>query len=202
MIVGAIFEIIFFLMVGDEQLIVTLIYCSVWILVNSYELFLLLREKWSLKFNERELLIYNLSFTALSRINFRKLLDIAKWNKVDAGFVLIEEHAIIDNLMYITNGVAEVESKNKITAYLSDGNFAGEMSFISKELTTAKVTAITPVEYLVWSREELNKLILKSKEIEEGLSTVFNHDLVKKLSNMMAKENESNVELDLQKPII
>lgn len=188
MIIGAIFEIIFFLMVGDKELVWTLIYCSIWILVNLYELILLLKEKISLRLSERELLLYELSFKFLSKINFRKLLDIAEWHNADKETVLIEESTKIDKLYFITKGVAQVESKDKIDVYISDGNFAGEMSFITNELTTAKVTAITPIEYLVWSREELLSLLAKSKEIEEGLSTIFNYDLVKKLSKMRIKK--------------
>lgn len=188
MIIGAIFEIIYFLIVGDKKLNVILFYCTIWILVNLYELILLLKERISLRLSERELLLYELSFKFLSKINFRKLLDVAEWHNAEKDTVLIEESTKIDKLYFITKGVAQVESKDKIDVYISDGNFAGEMSFITNELTTAKVTAITPIEYLVWSREKLLSLLAKSKEIEEGLSTIFNYDLVKKLSKMRIKK--------------
>jgi CRP-like cAMP-binding protein len=188
MILGAIFEIYYFVLVGDDQLVVTIAYCSVWILVNSIQLFILLKEKISLRFTERELILYKLSFSVLSKLSYRKLLDIAEWGTAEKDTLLIEEATKIDRLIFITKGIAKVESQNQVKAFISDGNFAGEMSFISNELTTATVTTITPMEYIVWQRDKLFELISKSKEIEEGLSTIFNHDLVKKLSKMKVKK--------------
>jgi len=121
-------------------------------------------------------------------LNFSKLLKIAEWKQAKENSVLIEESVEINNLIFITEGVAKVESNGKTTAYLGDGNFAGEMSFISRKLTTAKVTALTPVEYLSWERTDLDELMRKSKEIEEGLKTIFNLDLIKKLSQMAVKK--------------
>jgi CRP-like cAMP-binding protein len=190
MIVGAVFESYYFILIGGDELIVNLAWCSVWILVNLVQMFILFKEKWSAKFTEREKIIHKLSFSSLSDVNFRQLLNIAEWKKAEENTVLIEESTELNNLIFITQGVAKVESHDHVTAFIGDGNFAGEMSFISQELTTAQVTAITPIEYLSWEREKLYKLLKKSKEIEEGLKTIFNLDLVKKLSKMMVKKEE------------
>ena len=189
MIVGAIFEIYYFVLIGQD-VAVTIFWCSIWITVNLVQLFFLLKEKMGAKFTEREKLIHKLSFSSLSDVDFRQLLNIAEWKNADENTVLIEESTELNNLIFITQGVAKVESHDHVTAIIGDGNFAGEMSFISQELTTAQVTTVTPLEYLSWEREKLYKLLRKSKEIEEGLKTIFNLDLVKKLSKMMVKREE------------
>lgn len=188
MIIGAVFEILYFVMIGDEQLWVSLFWCTVWILVNSIQLYFLLKEKILLKFNEKELLIYNLSFSILEKINFRKLLDISESITFEKDKILIEDSYELDKLIFITSGIAKVEFQDNSSTFLTDGNFVGEMSFITKELTTAKVVAVTNVECLVWQRERLEKLFVKYKEIEEGLNSIFNHDLVKKLAKMKVKK--------------
>ncbi|OGU56692.1 MAG: hypothetical protein A2X64_09390 [Ignavibacteria bacterium GWF2_33_9] len=194
MIFGALFEIIFFLLVGSEDLIIVIFYCTIWILVNVIQLYILIKDRLSLHFNENELLIYNLSFYSLSKVNFRKLLNISKLVNYKENTVVIEEGIESNQLIFISKGVAVVDMNGQTTAFISAGNFIGEMSFISHELTSAKVTTLTPVELLVWDRDGLAHLFTKHPEIEEGLKTVFNHDLVKKLSKMKVKKLDLNQE--------
>jgi hypothetical protein len=191
MIIGAMIEIYYYALIGDKELIVNLIWCIVWILVNLIQLLFLIKERIGIKFTEREKIIYKLAFLSISEINFKKLLKIAKWNKASENIVLIEKAQELDELIFITEGVAKVESDNCVTAYIADGNFAGEMSFITQNPTSAKVTTVTKVEYLSWERKSLVALIKKSKELEEGMKTIFNYDLVKKLSKMMTDPEPS-----------
>lgn len=160
-----------------------------YILVNVYELFFLVRERINLRFTEKEKIVHLLSFAPMNDVNYKKVLNISKWQKADPETILVEEGVILDKLILIFSGVAKVEINDQIVAYIGDGNFVGEMSYITNNMTNAKVTSITEIEYLTWNRTDLNKLISSSNEIDESLKTIFNLDLVSKLTKKDIKQN-------------
>ena len=191
MIIAAVFEILFYFLIHDTSLIY---YGFGFIIVNMVQLYILFKDRLSLHFNENELLIYNLSFYALTKVNFRKLLNLSKLINLKEKTIILEEGVESNQLIFISKGVAVVEMNGQTTAYISAGNFIGEMSYISHELTSAKVSSLTPIELYIWDRDDLTHLFSKHPEIEEGLKTVFNQDLVKKLSKMKVKKLDLNQE--------
>ena len=158
-----------------------IIWCIVWILVNAFQLAILIKDRMNLKLTEEEEKIYNLSFPKLSKVEFNKLIKSAKWTESEPGTVLVEEGAVISRLIVIFSGIAEIRMNNEIVAYIRDGNFIGEMSFITGNVTTAQVVCFTNCRYLYWDKSLLMNLIGKHHEIEEGLKSSFNMDLVNKL---------------------
>ncbi len=190
MIIAATLEIIYFYYYSDKPLWTNIQWSSAFIAVNLYQLYFLLKERITLKFNEKEKILYKLSFSPMSEIDFKKFIKKAKWNSSYEGTVLVEEGTVLEDLILIYSGIAKVESNENVIAYLGDGNFAGEMSYITKSITNAKVTSISEIEYLTWNRKDLDKLISSSKEIDESLKTIFNLDLIRKLNKKNINGNK------------
>ncbi|MDQ1267050.1 MAG: hypothetical protein QG635_2203 [Bacteroidota bacterium] len=182
MVGGAITEIIYSYYYYNDPLWVNIFWCSIYILVNFIQLILIVRDKLNLKFTEEESRLFKLAFTPMNEILYKKLIGIADWVEADPGFVLVDEGVKIDRLLLIYSGIAEVENKGTVVAYLRDGNFVGEMSYITGNVTSAKVTALSHLKYVVWDKETLGSLITRNKDIDESLKSIFNIDLVKKLS--------------------
>jgi len=76
-------------------------------------------------------------------------------------------------------------------SYVRNGQFVGEMSFLSGNLTTATVTTIDETRCLLWDKEQLRELMRKDMEVETSLSMVFNSDLLAKL--LGNKGNQSKI---------
>lgn len=182
MIIGAVLEICYFLLVADTPLWSSIFWCIIWIAVNGYQLVLYYIDKLNFKLTNEESRIYQMNFHPLSISDFKKLLKLAKWKEIKANEVIVEENTDINFLYLIFTGVAVVESQNKTFAYIRDGNFIGEISLLSGGNTTASVSSLSEMKIIEWNREELKKLLEKNKDLEEGLKTVFNLDFVKKLS--------------------
>ena len=182
MIVAAIVEIIYLYNFPDGPVWVYIYWCILWIAVNFVQLTILLREKITLKFSPEEYRLYQLTFSSIPEILYKKLISVAKWGDTDPESILVDEGVEFDKLLLIYSGIAEVESQNELVAYLRDGNFVGEMSFISGNLTSARVRALSEIKYVYWDKSTLTKILNKSKELDDGLRTVFNIDLVKKLT--------------------
>jgi hypothetical protein len=180
MIFGALIELIYFIIPGNQDW-GNVIWSLIWIIVNTIQIILLIRTKSDLKLSDDEYRIYKLVFTPLNQRNFKKLITKARWESVKAGTILVQEGVHLSKLILIFSGVAEVKIEGQLVAYLRDGNFIGEMSFITGNKTSAKVTALSEIKFLTWDKEDLNNIISESKELEEQLNDVINFDLVKKL---------------------
>lgn len=162
-----------------------ILWCGFYIIVNGWQFTMLFRERRNLKFTDEELALYSKVFKDMSKISYRKLLNIAGWEELPADFILVHQNTFIEQLMLISDGLAKVEVNGAIVSYVRNGNFVGEMSFLSGNSTTATVTTIDTTHCLVWDKEQLKDLMRKDPTVEASLQTVFNSDL---LSKLMAKQ--------------
>lgn len=186
MIIGAVLEIIFLLLVNNTELYVSIAWCVVWILVNSVQLFLITRDQISLKLSEEELAIYNNKFKTLDKINFKKLIQIAELKTYSQDEIIIKSDQEFNNLIFIIDGIAKVLKNDIIITFISNGNFAGELSYITNNKTTADVVAHSDIKVYEWSKDSLEKLTKKNKIVNSGLKFIFNIDLANKLNSKKA----------------
>jgi hypothetical protein len=180
MIVGCLIEILYAYWYSPP-IWLEIYWCALWLVVNSVQLIILVRERVSLKFDEDERWLYRTVFANFSELNFKKIMKLAQWRIFNPKDVLVEEGVVIEELMLVFHGNAIVESKGRNIAFIRNGNFVGEMSFISGSTTCAKVTAQSETRCLIWKRNDLVSLMQKHPEIEMGLKSVFNVDLLLKI---------------------
>ena len=171
---------------------VNLYWCGFMMVVNSVQLVILIRERMNLNFTEEEKKLHRMVFNSLKPVEVKKLLKAGSWNDIDENTVMIEENTKINRLMVIYEGTAAVQAKNKVIAYLRDGSFAGEMSFLTGNPTAAKVFSVTPLKYISWEKDKLEELMNKVPEIQSGLHKVFNTDLVSKINKQNLSVQSQN----------
>lgn len=181
LIFGAVLEITYSYFISPVHLWVNIFWAFMFILVNSYHLFILFKEKISLKLTEDEERLYKLVFFNIEKLTFAKMIKMAEWNIFKEGTVILKEGSVNDKLIVIYSGIAEVKSNNQTLAYLKDGNFIGEMSYITGEVISANVVSLTELKIIYWDLDDLNKLLTKVPDLVNGLKTSLNVDLVNKL---------------------
>jgi CRP-like cAMP-binding protein len=142
---------------------------------------MLYRERRNLKFTDEELALHAKVFKDMPKSAFRKLLNIAGQEDLPTDFVMVHQNTMIDKLALISDGLAKIEVDDIIVSYVRNGQFVGEMSFLSGNLTTATVTTIDETRCLLWDKEQLRELMKKDIEVETSLRMVFNSDLLSKL---------------------
>ena len=141
------------------------------ITLNVYHVSKILMESRGITFNEKETELYHLLFSSLSPLEFMKLNKICQWKKAAVGDILIEEGDKVDSLMLIYNGCCEIVLTDKDTqsrksvAELKDGQFIGEMSFLTEKAATATVVVHHPTEYLMWNQSELKALMSRNPSL-------------------------------------
>lgn len=79
------------------------------------------------------------------------------------------------------NGQASVAVGGREVTQLKDGHFVGEMSFATRGPASATVPTTVPTRLLVWSREELNKLLGRNPSIRLSLQGVLGENMARKL---------------------
>jgi CRP-like cAMP-binding protein len=141
------------------------------ITLNIYHVTNILLASRVLAFTPKEIELYDLLFSSLSPLEFMKLNKLCTWKKADIGDILIKEGERVESLMLIYNGCCDIvvidkdTKKQKSVAELKDGQFIGEMSFLTEKNATATVIVHHPTEFLTWNQSELKSLMSRNPSL-------------------------------------
>jgi len=162
----------------------TVIYWNVlFAIINIVQIAIIIKERTGISFTEEEKELHETLFKNFAPFEFMKLMRIAKWHNAAPGEVLAVEGQPLDSMMMIYNGRLTVEKNGVAFAELLDGNFIGEVSFISGGAATATVRAIEPTRYLSWQKKEIDALLKRNPTMRLAMQGMLSSDLSKKLSH-------------------
>ena len=160
----------------------TMIYWNVlFALINLVQVAIIIKQRSSVHFTEEEKELHDTLFKNFAPFEFMKLMRVGKWLEAKQGDILATEQKPIDSIMLIYNGLVEVESKGKEVARLKDGNFIGEVSFITGGAATATVRALGPTRYVAWPKEAIKQLLNRNPSMRFAMQAMLSTDLSKKL---------------------
>jgi len=128
-----------------------------------------------LKFYKERVLDNLLALSPLTSIlspeERKKLIDRFELRECEPGEVIVQEGESGDAMFLIKSGRAEVttidprDSRRLTLARLGAGDFFGEVSLIKNKPRTATITALTPMELLVITRESFEELSQNHPEL-------------------------------------
>ncbi|MBC7540710.1 MAG: cyclic nucleotide-binding domain-containing protein [Bacteriovorax sp.] len=110
--------------------------------LNFYHIIKIIYGNRKIKLSKIELELYQMSFSELNLIEFSKLIRMAEWRNAEAASVLIKEDQVMEELLMIYNGRVDILVKNKKINELRDGQFIGEMSFLTNQPASASVKTV------------------------------------------------------------
>ena len=151
------------------------------IAINAYQVKVLLMERRPVTMNQRQERLYHLVFRALRPREFLKLLTLGKQNRAKSGDTVVEQGQTMDRLLLIENGRAAVQVDGRTVAELGPGRFVGEMSYLTGDPTSARVSSSGDLEFVEWPREKLDGFLEKNPDTKSSLQLVIGTDLVGKL---------------------
>ncbi len=152
-------------------------------IINIVQIAIIIKERTGISFSEEEKELYETLFKNFAPFEFMKLMRIGSWNNAAPGDVLAVEGKPLDSMMMIYNGRLAVEKQGAKFAELLDGNFIGEVSFISGGGATATVRAIEPTRYLSWKKNDIDALLKRNPSMRMAMQGMLSSDLSKKLSH-------------------
>lgn len=193
-IFSSVFAIAFFLFVGPKPAWFGISWESVFITINIFQIILLFYERRKIAFSKEEQEIYQKVFPHFLPGQYKKLLNISTFAEADKGEILIEQGAQVPYLILIYKGMTSIIINGKTVNYCGSGSLLGEMSFLSGEPARATVQATQPTKYIMWHQQDLRKLLQHDHEMSQVMQTVFNKDLIKKLTTPLTEQDRYETE--------
>ncbi|MCO4754216.1 MAG: cyclic nucleotide-binding domain-containing protein [Bacteriovoracaceae bacterium] len=151
--------------VAKTPLWTPIVWSCVFIGLNVYHISRLILENRGITFTDKEQELYQTCFSTLSPLEFKKLNDIAEWKQISENEKIIEQGQKMTSLYLIYSGITNVVVDGKKVAELRDGQFIGEMSFMTEGDATATVVSEHPTEYLTWNQEGLKGLMARNPSL-------------------------------------
>ena len=155
---------------------------SVYVAIHGVNLAQLLRERRVVPLGEEEERLRQIAFPQLSPRLFSRLLRAGRWATVPAGTVMIEAGTHLRHLALIFHGSVAVEVCGTRRAVLDDGQFVGEMSFITGGPTSADVRALTDVRQVTWAKAALETLGTHDPDLRRRFYDAVGKDMARKLT--------------------
>jgi hypothetical protein len=149
--------------------------------INLYQIYVLLLERRPVRLRDEEHRLYQLVFRALLPREYLRLLRLGRWQDAPASERMVKKGQPLDRVMVIYSGRAAVEVDGRPAVFLTDGQFVGEMSFLTDQHPSADVVAVEPTRYVWWPKAELRKALQHNPELRATIQLVIGTDLVSKL---------------------
>lgn len=174
----------------------TVIYWNVlFAIINIIQIAIIIKERSGVHFSEEEKELHETLFKNFAPFEFMKLMRVGKWLEAKPGEVLAVEQQSLEAVMLIYNGMARVEKDGKEVAQLKDGNFIGEVSFITEGTATATVRALIPTRYIAWPKTAIKALLNRNPSMRFAMQAMLSTDLSKKLMHR-APSFHGKIDLD------
>lgn len=160
----------------------TIIYWNVlFAIINIVQVAIIIKQRSGVSFTEEEKELHDTLFKNFAPFEFMKLMRVGKWLEAQQGEILATEKQPLDSVMLIYNGLVGVETNGKEVAKLKDGNFIGEVSFITGGAASATAKALQPTRYVKWPKEAISQLLNRNPSMKFAMQAMLSTDLSKKL---------------------
>ncbi len=165
---------------SDNPLWEPIAWNGLFLAVNLFQIFLLVKERWPRELQEGERKLYDDVFSDLTPGEFVKLLQVGGWRDAD-GDTLVADGSVVQDMMVLSEGEAEVRKGDKLLATLGPGQFVGEMSFLTGHKAGADVVTPSSARLMSWAQDELEEFLEKNPSISFKVRGVLGRDVVNKL---------------------
>ena len=184
-ILASLFSVFYNFAIPDTPMWLAINWNLVFVTVNVYHIAVLIYEKRPVKMKPKDRELYETLFKDLSPVEYLKISKAAKWKKFKSGQKVIVESKPVKDLILIYNGTVDVVGDKKKVAELKDGQFVGEMSFLTGKDATATCIVKHDTECLVWKQPEFKSLLQRNQSLYYTIQSL----LSSQISDAVTKRN-------------
>ena len=159
----------------------------VFVVVNLYHIAVIIYEKRPIKMAPKDKELYETLFKDLSPVEYLKISKVAEWKSFKSGETIIRQNHLVTDLILIYNGTVDVVVGTKKVAELKDGQFVGEMSFLTEKSATATCIVKHDTECLVWKQPEFKELLKRNPSLYFTIQSVLSAQVSDKLVSSSKK---------------
>ena len=181
-ILASLFSVLYNFYIPLEPMWLPIGWNIIFVLVNLYHIAVIIYEKRPVKMSSKEKELYETMFRGLSPVEFLKITKIAQWKQFKSPLPIIQQGKPVNDLILIYNGMVDILVNDKKVAELKDGQFVGEMSFLTEKPATATCKVAHTTECLVWPQKDFKDLLKRNPSlyftIQSLLSEQVSNNLV------------------------
>ena len=186
-ILASLFSVFYNYVIPAEPMWIAVGWNFVFISLNLYHIAVLVYEKRPVHMSPKHKELYETMFKDLTPVEFLKVTKIADWEHYKTGEVVIQEKHSVETLNLIYNGTVDVMVDGKKVAELKDGQFVGEMSFLTEKPATATCVVKHDTELLVWKQEQFKELLKRNPSLYFTIQSLLSAQVSSALVNISKK---------------
>ena len=180
-IVASLFSVFYNYVIPLEPMWLAINWNFIFIAVNIYHIAIILYEKREVKMDDKNQELYDTLFSEMTPVEYLKISRAAKWELVKSGQKIITQGMPVPDLYLIYNGTVDVLVDNEQIAELKDGEFVGEMSFLTEKVATATCKVKYDAQCLVWKQREFKELLKRNPSLYFTIQSVLSAQVSDKL---------------------
>ena len=164
-ILASLFSVFYNFYIPTEPMWLPIGWNFVFIIVNLYHISVIIYEKRPVHMSPKHKELYETMFKDMTPVEFLKVTKIADWIHFKPGEVITQQGRPVPDLNLIYNGTVDVAVDKEKVAELKDGQFVGEMSFLTEKPATATCIVKHDSEVLVWKQEQFKELLKRNPSL-------------------------------------
>jgi len=180
-IIASLFSVFYNYIIPLEPMWLAINWNFIFIAVNIYHIAIILYEKREVKMDDKNQELYDTLFSEMTPVEYLKISRAAKWELVKSGQRIITQGMPVPDLYLIYNGTVDVVVDNEQIAELKDGEFVGEMSFLTEKVATATCKVKYDAQCLVWKQREFKELLKRNPSLYFTIQSVLSAQVSDKL---------------------
>ena len=180
-ITASCFSIFYNYFIPAEPMIIAIFWNGVFIAVNLYHIGIILYEKRQVKMDDKNEELYSTLFKDMTPVEYLKISRAAQWETLKPNMRIITQGMPVPDLYLIYNGTVDVLVDNKRITDLRDGEFVGEMSFLTEKTATATCKVKYETQCLVWKQREFKELLKRNPSLYFTIQSVLSAQVSDKL---------------------
>ena len=188
-ITASLFSIFYNYFIPIEPMMIAIFWNGIFIVVNLYHVAVLIYEKRPVKMSPKNRELYDTMFKSMSPVEYLKITKLAKWKKFKVGDEIIAQNKPVKDLHLIYNGTVDVVVGIEPVAELRDGQFVGEMSFLTEKPATATCIVKHETECLVWNQTGFKDLLKRNPSLYFSIQSLLSAQVSDALVNSSKKIN-------------
>ena len=180
-IAASLFSVFYNYVIPAEPMWLAINWNFIFIAVNIYHIGVILYEKREVKMDDKDQELYDTLFKEMTPVEYLKISRAAKWELVKSGQRIITQGMPVPDLYLIYNGTVDVAIDGERVAELKDGEFVGEMSFLTEKVATASCIVKYEAQCLVWKQREFKELLKRNPSLYFTIQSVLSSQVSDKL---------------------
>ena len=164
-ILASLFSVFYNWVIPIEPMWIAIGWNFIFILLNLYHIAVIIYEKRPVQMSPKHKELYETMFKGMTPVEFLKLTKIADWVHFKSGEVITQQKHAVATLNLIYYGTVDVAVDGEKVAELKDGQFVGEMSFLTEKPATATCITKHDTELLVWKQEQFKELLKRNPSL-------------------------------------